>query len=73
MYIRDALLLDSFLLYRIHHCLPCTYSQSIAPVHLMLRITTNAPSQLGVITSSLLQPLHLIPYSAPVLTTVSSQ
>jgi hypothetical protein len=32
-YIRPALLVDSFLLHRIHHCLPCTYGQSIAPLH----------------------------------------
>ena len=37
MYIRDDLLLDSFPLYRIHHCLPCTYGQSIAPLHTPVR------------------------------------
>jgi hypothetical protein len=31
-YIRPALLIDSFLLHRIHHCLPCTYGQFIAPL-----------------------------------------
>jgi hypothetical protein len=32
-YIRPALLVGSFLLHRIHYCLPCTYGQSIAPLH----------------------------------------
>jgi hypothetical protein len=29
-YVRPTLLVDTFLLHRIHHCLPCTYGQSIA-------------------------------------------
>jgi hypothetical protein len=30
--IRPAFLVDSFVLHRIHHCLPCTYGQSITPL-----------------------------------------
>jgi hypothetical protein len=37
-YIRFALLIDSFLLHQIHHCLPCTYGQSIAPLQALRQL-----------------------------------
>ena len=55
MYIRDALLLDSFLLYRIITVYPCTYGQSIAPLHSCVW-----PAPLGLTSGRTLSPASVL-------------